>query len=190
MAHHDGVQEDRGRDGGFDAFFLASLPRLLGLARLLTGDRHRAEDLVQETFWRVERAWGTIEHRDAAGAYARTVMVRLAQRWSTRRWRGELPTEAPALEQLDPGCSDGGLDRVANADLVERALLALPVAQRAVVVLRFYDGYSEAEIAGLLGCSPGTVKSRCARALHALRTSGITLDEPVPVPNPTGGHDG
>ena len=65
------------------------------------------------------------------------------------------------------------------AVLLRTALRTLPVAQRAVLVLRFYEGRTEAEIAVALGCSPGTVKSRAARGLAALRQAGLLDDQEV-----------
>ncbi len=100
-------------------------------------------------------------------------MVRIAERGRRRRWSGECPAPLPpdAVITLDR------TDELAVADVVQRALAHLPVAQRAVLVLRYLDGCSEAEIADLLGISAGTVKSRAARGLTALRQVGLLTDE-------------
>lgn len=96
-------------------------------------------------------------------------------RWSRRRWRGERP--AAVLPEVV------GRDESAAVDLgdaVHRALSMLPSEQRAVLVLRYYAQLSEAEIADVLQCSPGTVKSRSSRALTALRGSGLLDREEFP----------
>ena len=86
-----------------------------------------------------------------------------------RRWCAELPTaDLPETEVTDAAAA------VDLHESLRRALLTLPVKQRAVLVLRYYEQLDEAEIAAALGCSPGTVKSRASRALTALREAGIT----------------
>jgi RNA polymerase sigma factor (sigma-70 family) len=105
---------------------------------------------------------------DNAEAYTRTVMVRMALRWGRRRWRGEQPTAA-----VDGGAVGDGSEQIDAADEMARCLDRLPAAQRAVLVLRFYDQLTEAEVARVLRCRPGTVKSRTARALAALRGTGL-----------------
>ena len=158
---------------GFEAWARAAHGSLLQLAWLLTGDRGRAEDLVQETVWRTFRAWHRLEAREAAGAYARTTMVRLAQRQRRRRWHGERAT-APA--DLERPSADSESTRVDDAIVLGRALAELPSDQRVILVLRYYEGCSEAEIAEIVGCAAGTVKSRSARGLAALRTHPLLAD--------------
>ena len=97
------------------------------------------------------------------------MLIRLAARAGRRRWRGEIPagqlsTEVPGPRA--PGSDDLAID-------VRRALAALPAGQRAVLVLRYLDDRSETETAQLLGISPGTVKSRAARGVAALRRTGL-----------------
>jgi RNA polymerase sigma-70 factor (sigma-E family) len=176
--------EGRVLDGapGFEAWAREAHRSLLHLAWLLTGDRGRAEDLVQETVWRTFRAWNRIEAHEAAGAYARTTMVRLAQRWRRRRWRGEHPT---AVADLDRPSATSATTQVDDALVLGRALAELSPEQRVVLVLRYFEARSEAEIAQMLGCAEGTVKSRAARGLAALRTHPLLadLDEPTGRPN-------
>lgn len=169
------------RREAFDDFYRTSAPRLLGLARLLTGDRGRAEDLVQETLWSVHRSWADIRDPEAAPAYARTIMLRLATRWRARRWNGEVPYDLERIDELGGGRPDDGVDAHDERDRVARALGALPPKQRAVLVLRYFEGLSEDEIATLLRCSPGTVKSRSSRAREAMRASGLIDARPVQV---------
>jgi RNA polymerase sigma-70 factor (sigma-E family) len=157
-----------GEPVSFDAFVAARYASLVRAAYLLTGDRGHAEDLVQSALLRAYPAWGRggPEHPEA---YVRTVMVRLALRWRNRRWRGEVPTaELPDLPDLPLRERDG-----ADPGPVRDALRALPVDQRAVLVLRFYEQLSVEETAAVLRIRPGTVRSRTSRALAALRATGL-----------------
>ncbi len=163
--------QGQSRDDEFERFVHASYPGLVRLGFLLTGDRGRGEDLVQTALVKVFGSWSTLRSTDAAGAYTRTVMVREASRWRRRRWMGETPGDV-----ADVAASGDGIDGMATADAVRRALQVLPVAQRAVVVLRYFEQRSEAEIGDILGISAGTVKSRASRALVTLREGGL-LDE-------------
>ncbi|HEY6748736.1 MAG TPA: SigE family RNA polymerase sigma factor [Mycobacteriales bacterium] len=157
----------RAADGEvFAGFVRARYGSLLRYAYLLTADRGHAEDLVQDGLARTYAAWGRLVEPAAAEAYTRTTLVRLALRARRRRWRGETPT--PVLPER-PG-PDPDLDL---AESVRAALATLPPDQRAVLVLRYYDDRSEREIAALLDCSPGTVKSRAARGLAALREAAL-----------------
>ncbi len=160
-------------DSAFDAWARSAHGSLLHLAWLLTGDRGRAEDLVQETVWRTFRSWNRIEAREAAGAYARTTMVRLAQRSRRRRWHGERST---APEELDHASTYSATAQVDDALVLGRALAELPADQRAILVLRYYEACTEAEIADIVGCAAGTVKSRAARGLAALRAHPLLAD--------------
>lgn len=143
--------------------------RLGRTAYLLTGDRGDAEDLVQTALARTWGAWRRLHDPAKAEAYARVVLLRLAQ----RRWRrrGQRPVAMDELPSVDTG------EVVALAQSVRAALRTLPVDQRAVLVLRYYEQRSEAEIAEMLGCSPGTVKSRASRGLRRLRESGLLEDD-------------
>jgi len=145
----------------FDGFVTARGPSLLRTAFLLTGDRQRAEDLVQTALGKTWPRWSSV----AAGpreAYVRKVMLTTYIAWWRRRWNGEYPTSA-LPEQPAP---DRDLDQ--RRDLLT-ALASLPKGQRAVVVLRYFEDLTEAQTAELLGCSVGTVKSQTARALANLR---------------------
>ncbi len=157
----------RSRDEEFSAFMAARYSVLLRTATLLTGAEARAEDLVQEALLRTYRAWRRIGRLEAAESYTRTTMVRLLLKDRRRQWTGELPA-GRLPETPQPGHEDA----VATAVAVRARLLGLSPLHRAVLVLRFYLQLSEREIAAVLGCSPGTVKSRASRALAALREQG------------------
>jgi RNA polymerase sigma-70 factor, ECF subfamily len=138
---------------------------LLRRAVLLVGDRDHAEDLVQEALarlWTASRRT-PVEHREA---YTRQVMVRLAiSRWRRARVR---PTETPTdPAALAPVVTEDPADP--THDPVWRAVSALPPRQRAVLVLRYYEDLTEAEICATLGISPGTVRSQTSKARHTLR---------------------
>ena len=155
----------------FSAFVAARYPAMVRTAYLLTGDRGHAEDLVQAALLRTFTAWSRLDAPDNAEAYTRTTMVRLASRARRRLWRGEVP--AAELPERATGDQMGEVD---EAQRVRAALLTLPWQQRTVVVLRFFDDRSEADVAAALGCSVGTVKSRTSRALAALRAGGLFGD--------------
>jgi len=145
----------------FEEFAAASLPGLLRFGHVLTGDRLRAEELVQQALVSTWARWRRIEH-DQPLAYVRRAMVHQHTSWWRRSRR-----EAVIPAGYDPAAPEG-------PDLGEReravtALRLLPPRQRAVIVLRYYEDLSEAEIARVLGCSPGTVKSQASKALRTLR---------------------
>jgi RNA polymerase sigma-70 factor (sigma-E family) len=157
----------------FSGFVAARYSSLLRTAFLLTGDRGIAEDLVQSALMRAYPAWRRSSPPDRPELYVRTIMVRLATRWRARRWRAEIATDV-LPERAHPEPPSYGL-----MDDVRSALLALPMEQRAVLVLRFYEQYSEQEIAHLLGVRPGTVKSRASRGIANLRAAGLLGPEPA-----------
>lgn len=131
-------------------------------AYLLVGDHGLAEDLVQTALTKTYAAWSKVRAVEAAPAYARTTLVNTATGWMRRRsWRKELPTER---------LPDAGLHSDPSVrPTVIAALGRLAPRQRAVIVLRYYEDLSEAEIATTLGCAPGTVKSQSSAAMKALR---------------------
>ncbi|GAB2456312.1 SigE family RNA polymerase sigma factor [Jatrophihabitans fulvus] len=148
-------------EAGFRAFVEANGATLLHAARLLTGDHHRGEDLVQTALTKVYLKWGRI---DAPLAYARKALVTAHIDASRRKWWGERPTEQ--LPEL-PASSEAGV--ADQRDELRRLLAGLPARDRAVVVLRYYCDLSEQDTAASLGIPVGTVKSSCARALARLR---------------------
>jgi RNA polymerase sigma-70 factor (sigma-E family) len=159
-------------DDDFTRFVVESYASLIRRAFLLVGDQGRAEDLVQTSLMSLYPRWDRVQE---PAAYLRTVMTRTAIGWRARRWTRELPTEAmPELAMDRDQTADLEL-----ADSVRRALMELPAAQRAVVVLRYFEDCSEAETGRVLGCSVGTVKSRASRALAALRAGGLLAEEGV-----------
>jgi RNA polymerase sigma-70 factor (sigma-E family) len=153
-------------DSSFDTFVEARSAALLRTAYLFTGDWQHAEDLLQTALLRAMRRWA--QARLAPEAYVRRVLINLSQdrvRSLVRRPREE--PSAPEMDALRGG--DPGFDEVIERRVVVAALAQLPVRQRQVVVLRFFEDLSIEQTAELLGCSPGTVKSYTSRALSRLR---------------------
>ena len=153
----------------FEEWARARTPALLRSAYLLAGTQHAAEDLVQSTLERVSIAWRSIDTPDA---YSRQVMFRLrAAGWRRRRVHELLVGSVPETAAPDAG-SDTKL-------VLARALDRLTLAQRRVLVLRFYEDLPEREVAAVLGCSVGTVKSQTHKALAALRRTAPELTDLV-----------
>jgi RNA polymerase sigma-70 factor (sigma-E family) len=161
------VEKESAEDGGFAQFVVARERALLRTAWLLTGDWALAEDLVQTALVRAWPRWERITRRDHPEVYVRRVMVNTWASWTRRRWRGERPA-APMPDRPDPGDM---ATEVTVRMAVRGALASLTRRQRAVIVLRVFDDMSEAQVAGVLGCSVGTVKSTMSRALAKLRES-------------------
>ena len=152
--------------------FVASRGRdLWRTAWLLTGDSHKAEDLVQTTLAKCWSRWSTIARDGSAEAYVRRTMLNTYTDWWRRKWNGEHPTDVlPEAATRHDGSVDERHDTLA-------ALAGLPRGQRAVLVLRFYEDLTEAQTAEVLGITVGTVKSQTARALSALRSSPILQEQ-------------
>jgi RNA polymerase sigma-70 factor (sigma-E family) len=135
---------------------------LLRFAYLLCGDRHRAEDLLQDVLLAMYRHFGAELPLDNPVGYARRSLANANVSWSRRSANRELViAELPDAATLDEN-SD-------TRDALWQALRRLPVRQRTVVVLRFYADADDTEIATTLGCRRGTVRSLASRALATLR---------------------
>lgn len=143
---------------------------LLRTAVLLTGDHHRAEDLVQDALTKVAVRWRRL-HDGNPEAYARQVIVRENISW-WRKHRRELVSVVPDRTDVTDGYGAADTRR-----LLDGALAALTPRQRAVVVLRYYDDLSERDTADLLGVSVGTVKSQTHLSLRRLREAAPELAE-------------
>jgi RNA polymerase sigma-70 factor (sigma-E family) len=153
----------------FDEFVRDSSPRLLRIAHLLTGDRGHAEDIVQTTLLQVARKWRRI--RGEPAPYARRAVVNLAK--NHRRDRSRRPHENTAT--IEPFYAPPEADVLLQHVLLP-AVMDLPIRQRAVLVLRYFQDLSVEQTADALGCSIGTVKSQTHHALNKLREA---LGDPV-----------
>jgi RNA polymerase sigma-70 factor (sigma-E family) len=149
----------------FESWLVAREPALQRLALLLTNDEHAAHDLVQVTLAKLYLAWDRLDDRGHVDSYARRILVNEHRSAWRRPWRRrEVVTDDP------PEASVPAVEYDGDRETVWRFVASLPPRQRAVIVLRYYEDLSEAEIADVLGISPGTVKSQASRALAALRT--------------------
>jgi RNA polymerase sigma-70 factor (sigma-E family) len=157
----------------FERFVTDHTGPLLRTAHLVAGNLPEAEDLVQETLLRVARHWPRVRAMEHPAAYARKILVNAALDGAAQRARrtGEL-TAAGSAGTRDP------VDNRAERDLLDvdtqqellGALATLTARQRAIIVLRYWEDLPEAEVAEILGCSTGTVKSTASRGLARLRT--------------------
>jgi RNA polymerase sigma-70 factor (sigma-E family) len=150
----------------FDEFAIALLPGALRLATALTGDQASAEDIVQEVMLRAHRRWATISQLDRPDSYVRTMIVN--EFISTRRRTWRLIPSGRATD-LDTEVMPDHAAKLADRAALIAELGKLPRRQRAVLVLRYYEGLSDQSIAELLGTSPVTVRGYAFRALAKLR---------------------
>jgi RNA polymerase sigma-70 factor (sigma-E family) len=148
-------------DSAFAVYFTERVAAMRRAAFLLTGNWHDAEDVVQAACVRLFSVWHRVRH-ESADAYVRQVLINVFL--NTKR--GQRNREYPVADVPD------GPIPVADADdrlAVSNALTALTPSQRAVVVLRYWEGLTVAETAEVLGVSEGTVKSQMHRAVAAMR---------------------
>jgi RNA polymerase sigma-70 factor (sigma-E family) len=156
-----------GETARFDEYAAAKIPALRRLAFALCQDWHSADDLVQVTLTRLCVHWVKVAAADRPDAYVRSMLVREFARQRRTPWARRVSV----AEQL-PEIAASAADLEGLLDL-RAAVASLPPRQRAVLVLRFFCDLSVEESAGVLGCTPGTVKSQTAKALATLRR---TLD--------------
>ena len=163
----------RGLD--YSTFFEVAWPRLYRTVLAIAGDPGTAEDALQAAFAKAYSSWSRVSAATHPEAYVRRMAVNEVLSWRrSARWRREQPHAEVEDRASVASAESGVVDRVTLWDAVQ----ALPVRQRAVVVLRYYEDLSEAEIAAAMGCSRGTVKSQASAALATLRrTTGVALGE-------------
>jgi RNA polymerase sigma-70 factor (sigma-E family) len=156
----------------FGEYVRTRRPALLRFALAMSGNPSDAEDLVQTALTRTAVRWHAVE-LERADAYVRKAIVRLhINRWRSPRSRERASATVPD-QPVAPEDSE-------TRQVVWAALSKLPPRQRAVIVLRYYEDLSEADIAAVLGCSKGTVKSQAAKAMVHLRgMTGLRDDSPA-----------
>ncbi len=147
----------------FEEFVAGRGQALQRFGYALTGDWALAEDLLQTALARAYPRWSRIQ-RDDPEAYVRKIMLNTWSSWWRRHWRGEVPSG-----QLPEAAGPDHYSIVDSRQALRAALAKLPPRQRAVVVLRYHQDLSEAQVADLLGVTVGTVKSQAAKALATLR---------------------
>ncbi|HSK27154.1 MAG TPA: SigE family RNA polymerase sigma factor [Jiangellales bacterium] len=162
----------RDREEAVTAMFVAHHARLVGLARLLVDDLGTAEDVVQDAFAALYRRWGRLRDTDAALAYLHSAVLNGARSTLRRRRVRRLavvPVPSPEVS------AEHEVVRSEEVRLVREQLRHLPRRQREVLVLRYYLDRTEAQIAEVLGVSPGSVKTHASRGLSSLSTRlGVT----------------
>jgi len=151
-------------EADFSEFVAARWPRLVRSGVLLGCSEHEAQDLAQNTLARCFQSWHKVQAADDEDAYVYRILTNTLKSSRKRRWWGEAPTEVLP----DDGADNDHSSPIALSHGVRRALLALPIEQRAVVVLRYFADLSEQQTADALGIPNGTVKSRASRALAQL----------------------
>jgi RNA polymerase sigma-70 factor (sigma-E family) len=156
----------------FDDWARARLSALVRFAVALTGDRGLAEDVVQEVLSRAYGQWSRIAGMDQPEAYLRRMVTNEYLSWR-RRWARITPhPDVSAIVEAgtDPDHAEAHADRAALTGELAR----LPRRQRVVLVLRYYEHLTDAQIADVLACPQGTVRSLASRALHTLRVDSRT----------------
>ncbi|GAB2603718.1 SigE family RNA polymerase sigma factor [Kribbella endophytica] len=148
----------------FDEWTDRGLPALLRFATVLCGSRHLAEDVVQDALLKAHRKWERVGQADSIDAYVRRMVVNEFLSWR-RKWSRIIPRPEVRVDETAPDHAHQHADR----DELIAQLAKLPARQRAVLVLRYYGGLSDHEIAETLGCSAGTVRGYASRALATLR---------------------
>jgi RNA polymerase sigma-70 factor (sigma-E family) len=161
---------DRDADRAVTALYGSHYRSLVGLATLLVRDESVAEEVVQDSFVAMHSAWPRLADRDRALSYLRQSVARRCRLVLQHRL-------VPG--KLAPGQPDAGPDPVRRTEPsgVISALHALPSRQREALVLRYYGGLSEAQIASVMGISAGAVKTHTARAMAALRSELSKADD-------------
>ena len=150
----------------FEEFAATRMPGVLRFAAVLTGDLADAEDLAQEVLVRAYSRWGRIGGLDRPDLYVRKMILNEYLSWHRRAAR-PIPVGAGSLEPAS--AAPDHAQQYIEREVLLAGLGKLSRRQRAVLVLRYYEDRGDAEIAELLGCSPGTVRSHASRGLAALR---------------------
>ena len=149
----------------FEEWFGTQLPRLLRFTTVLCGGPDPAEEVLQHVALKALRRWDSLRDLEHPEAYLRRMIVNEHLSWR-RKWARLIPQAV--LREVEPAQAHFADQHADRAELVAE-LAKLPKRQQAVLVLRYYEGLSDAEIAELLGCGASTVRSHMSRALAALR---------------------
>ncbi|MGE3288207.1 MAG: SigE family RNA polymerase sigma factor [Pseudonocardia sp.] len=161
-------------DEAFAEYFRTRRDAVRRTAYLLCGDWHRADDHAQAAFVALHRHWRRIRDKQGLDAWMRRTLVRSVVDESRRPWRRE---KAPLAQVADPPVADRA-DAIVTREALVAGLRSVPAKQRAVLVLRYFEGLDVAETAAAMRCSTGTVKSQTAHGLAALRAAlGDALDD-------------
>jgi RNA polymerase sigma-70 factor (sigma-E family) len=154
----------------FDQFAADRIDRLLRFATALTCDPHLAQDVVQEVLVRVQHRWDRIGPLPARDMYVRRMIINEYLSWRRRKASRNIAATHSTLDVLGTPTADPAT-AYAERDAMRTQIRQLPRRQRAALVLRYYEDRTDPEIAELLGCSVGTVRSHVSRALSTLRAN-------------------
>lgn len=164
----------------FQSWVSAHGDALTRFAYLVTGDHDRAADAVQDALVAACVRWRRIVARGDPDAYLRRCVVNADRsRWRRFRRRERLAADPTLFGEPGTGADTAG--RVVDEDAMWSLCQQLPPRQRAAIVLRYYDGYSDAEIAAVLACSVSTVRSQIHRGLATLRNR-LSVNEEATTP--------
>jgi RNA polymerase sigma-70 factor (sigma-E family) len=155
----------------FEEYVAARGRALEQYAFVLTGDRHRAQDMTQIALAKAFRRWRRVTRAEHPDAYVRRIVTNSYLDWRRRRDSTEEPLDV--MPEPNTGGAPDPADRIVLRDELQHALTTLTPHQRAVLVLRHYEGHDDAAIAAILGCSEGTVRTHASRGAQRLR---IALD--------------
>jgi RNA polymerase sigma-70 factor (sigma-E family) len=172
------------REDLLEAVFAEHYGGFCRLATLLLGDGSGAEEVVQEAFLRTFSSWWRVRQPERAQWYVRAAVVNLCRSRLRRRGTEEAGNRA---SWRDP--TDWSDDAVEDALVVLEAVRTLPPRQRQTVILRYYEDLSERDVATVLGCSVGTVKSQLARARASLARSLAPPEDANPTKEATDAPD-
>lgn len=183
MPDHLVSQAQRGDHDAFSELIAERLPRMYGIAGLVTGSRDRAEDAVQETLMHAWRDLPRLREVGKFDAWLHRLLINACHDEGRRRkrQRGETPlTGQQVTGDRDPA------QAIANRDELDRAFRWLSHEDRAVVVLRHYLGLSTNEAAAVMGMREGTLKSRLHRAMKSMAAAIAAESRPTEIT--TGGR--
>jgi RNA polymerase sigma-70 factor (sigma-E family) len=161
------VINDRWPTVDFAEFMTAHQRPMLRFAAALCGDGRLAEDIVADVFGRVFEGWQRISGLERPDAYVRRMVVNEFISRKRRERRTSVVASVDENAELSPDHAQSHAER----DALRIRMASLPARQRAALVLRYYEGMDDSEIAGFLGCATGTVRSLISRALVTLRVS-------------------
>lgn len=150
---------------GFDDFVILNGHELLRLALMLSGQPEPAEDLVQTVLVKAYRRWDVVAAAERPIAYVRTMLVREHISWRRRMASREIIGAVP-----DVKAPSNPMDEVDARVEMWSLMATLPRMQRTVLVLRYYEDMSDKQIAEIMGCADGSVRSNASRGIQNLKT--------------------
>ncbi|TVT19477.1 SigE family RNA polymerase sigma factor [Amycolatopsis rhizosphaerae] len=152
----------------FEEFSREQLPGLVRFAAVLSGDRDLAQDIVQDALVRAHARWKRVSETERPDLYLRKMVVNGYLSWR-RRWYQRSVRVVEDTSRFDEGQVADPATRIADHEQLAALLAGLSRPQQAAIVLRFYEDRDDGEIAEVLGCALGTVRSHISRGLSILR---------------------